>query len=440
MAYEREARRYLAGHNFVLMKTRVWPVVTLLLLLLGYMGYYLCRANFAVVTPLLLKDVDVLGLDKTHIAYIAAFGTLMYTLGKLFNGLLGDFVGGKVMFVLGMAASVIATIYSSTALGFSTLLAGWGANRLAQSAGWGALAKTTAQWFSYRQYGRIMGLLSLSFLFGDSLARLVLGQLLAQGVGWRGIYLYSAAGLGAIAIVTWWLLPTLPERKGVPPGQPNPTNLYGQRGHTPYPTSLRMLLAPYLHKPAFWLVALMSMGLTAMRETINQWSNTYLTEAASLTPALAAQYSALFPFVGGVSALLAGYVTDRHTHGRRGLYILLSMLALAGVYAYLYYTAEQEVGLVPALAALALMGLFMMGPYTFLAGAMALDLGARPGTATAVGMIDGVGYLGSLAVGIGIGTLIQASSWNSGFLLLGAISLLTAVAAWVYWRYHERKA
>ncbi|MBX3102816.1 MAG: MFS transporter [Bacteroidetes bacterium] len=416
---------------------RAWPLITLLLLLLGYMGYYLCRANFAVVTPLLLKEYDLLGLEKTHIAYIAAFGTLMYTVGKVVNGVIGDFVGGKVLFVLGMAISVLATLYSSVALGMTTLLVGWGANRLAQSAGWGAVAKTTALWFSYPQYGRIMGLLSLSFLFGDSLARLFLGYLVNQGYGWRGIYLVSAAGLGGVALLTWWCLPRSPERKRLAPAEPNPRNLYGEQGNREHPRGLRMLLTPYLARPAFWVVAFMSMGLTAMRETINQWSNTYLTEAAGLSPGLAAQYSALFPFVGGVSALLAGYITDRYTRGRRGLYILLCMLSLALVYGCLYFTGGVKVGLFPALTALALMGLLMIGPYTFLAGAMALDLGAKPGSATAVGLIDGAGYLGSLLVGIAIGYLVQDASWSGSFLLMALLSLLTAAAAWVYWRRHE---
>jgi hypothetical protein len=41
----------------------------------------------------------------------------------------------------------------------------------------------------------------------------------------------------------------------------------------------------------------------------------------------------------------------------------------------------------------------MIGPYSYLAGAIALDLGGKAGGATTSGTIDAVGYLGEILAG-----------------------------------------
>ena len=51
-----------------------------------------------------------------------------------------------------------------------------------------------------------------------------------------------------------------------------------------------------------------------------------------------------------------------------------------------------------AMALVALVAFLLIGPYSYLAGAISLDFGGKRGGATACGIIDGVGYLfGSVA-------------------------------------------
>jgi hypothetical protein len=42
------------------------------------------------------------------------------------------------------------------------------------SAGWGGLVKVASHWFSSRRYGTVMAVLSLSFLFGDAIGRIIM--------------------------------------------------------------------------------------------------------------------------------------------------------------------------------------------------------------------------------------------------------------------------
>jgi sugar phosphate permease len=52
--------------------------------------------------------------------------------------------------------------------------------------------RAPSRWFPFRRYGTVMAIISLSFLFGDA-ARRFMGLLLANGLGWRGVFASAAA-------------------------------------------------------------------------------------------------------------------------------------------------------------------------------------------------------------------------------------------------------
>ena len=106
---------------------------------------------------------------------VVSFGVLAYAIGKFFAGGLADFLGGRRNYLGGMLGSIGFTILF--ALGGSIplfTLASVG-NRFVQSFGWGGMIKITSRWFPHTSYGRVMGFISLSFLFGDALARKFMG-------------------------------------------------------------------------------------------------------------------------------------------------------------------------------------------------------------------------------------------------------------------------
>lgn len=413
--------------------SRQW--VTIASLATGYAGYYFCRSNFSLATPFLLEEFGGAGLDKETIGMIASTGILFYAVGKLFNGVLCDFVGGRRVFLWGMLGSILATVFFGLGSGVAVFLVAWSANRLIQSMGWGALVKVTSNWFSFRQYGTVMGFLSLSFLFGDAIARLFLGTLLDFGLGWRVMYFAAAGVLGLVALVNFMLLREKPEDDDAV-GEINPLNVYGDKGGEDRPSSLFDLLVPFLSKPSFWLVMVMSVGLTLIRESFNFWTPTYLTETGGLSAAAAGTVSLFFPLFGGVSVLLAGYASDKWAKGKRASVMIPALVLLVPV--LFGMGLWQTSGAVMPVVLVSLSALLLIGPYSYLAGAISLDLGGKRGSATAAGLIDSAGYFGGLLSGYGIGSLAQHYGWNTVFMALGGVGLVTAIAAVVYWVAYER--
>ncbi|MBO2011316.1 MFS transporter [Hymenobacter negativus] len=412
-----------------------WQLRTAAGLFVGYSAYYLCRSNLAVAAPLLIREFGSQGLNKEVMGQIASVGVLFYAAGKVVNGVLGDFLGGKKIFLLGMVGAVAATVAFGLGQGVAVFFVAWALNRLVQAMGWAGLVKITAHWFSYRSYGKIMGLLSLSYLVGDIAAKLLLGQLLVLGMGWRGLFGVAAAILALVALANWFTLASTPASVGLTAPPSNPDSLFEAGLAAKQPASLGALLGPYFRSPAFLLLLVLSFGLTALREAFSFWVPTYLVEAAHLSESAASQYSALYSAFGMLSILGAGYLSDTWLRGQRGPLLLAACLGLVPV---LVLMAQPTSGGLLPLVLISLVGLLLLGPYSFLAGAMALDAGGRQGAATAAGLVDAVGYVGGTGALWLTGRLAEHQGWSGAFLALAALAAATAVAALVFYSTQER--
>lgn len=64
----------LAAHPSVRKRLSKWQTITLVTLITGYAGYYVCRSNLSVVTVLILKEFASHGMTKVHIGQITTLG------------------------------------------------------------------------------------------------------------------------------------------------------------------------------------------------------------------------------------------------------------------------------------------------------------------------------------------------------------------------------
>ncbi len=413
-----------------------WHLATIALLGVGYSGYYFCRSNLSVVLPDLIHDLAHHGITaneaQVRLGFIASAGTVAYAAGKFICGSMADMFGGRRNFLGGMAGSILFTLVFVLSGGFPLFTLAWVGNRLFQSAGWVGLVKVSSRWFSYSTYGTVMAVLSLSFLFGDAACRWVMSQLMAHGVGWRGVFLAGAGSLGALLVANLIFLRETPEERGLPSPEANPLNVYGADGEhkdKKHP-GLKAILRPLMTSFPFWLVCLLSLGTTLLRETFNFWTPTYFVQFVGLTSSQAAARSALFPLFGGISVLLAGVVSDKLGLNGRNLVLVFGMAASTACLVVLARTPGHASQWTPVVL-VTLVGFLLLGPYSYLAGAMSLDFGGKRGSATAAGIIDGVGYLAGWLSGDTVARITVAFGWKNAFLSLAGVALLTALVALV---------
>jgi OPA family glycerol-3-phosphate transporter-like MFS transporter len=312
----------------------------------------------------------------------------------------------------------------------------WFANRLTQSVAWAGLIKVSSKWFDFSSYGTIIGILSISYLIGDAVARQWMGVLIQQGLGWRALFYLAAAVAGVMLIANLWLLRESRHDAGFAEAAPNPLNLFAA-SEAP-PSSLRTLLVPLLRSRAFITVCLLSLGCTIIRETFNNWNPVYLHEHLGYSMSRAASFSAVFTAVGALSVIASGWLSDRVGVNGRALLLFLGLAATAAVLLALMFTPAHPGSLLP-LFAIGAIAFTLLGPYSYLGGAFALDFGGKQASAASSGIIDGIGYLGAVAAGFGAARVSVAFGWQRVFTVLAGVSVLAALAA-AYLCYLSSKA
>jgi OPA family glycerol-3-phosphate transporter-like MFS transporter len=267
-----------------------------LLLFVGYSGYYLCRSNLSVITPLLLDEMAAGGQDRkaafVQLSSVVSWGILAYAIGKFIFGATGDLLGGRRNFLGGMSGAVLFTVLFATGGGFPVFTVAWMGNRFVQASGWPGLVKIGGRWFDYRWHGSAMGILSLSYLFGDAAARKFMAELLRHNIGWRGVFFITAAVLAGFLILCFLFLKESPAAIGARESEASPTNVYGDKEAPGF----LAIVTPLLRSLAFWYVCLLSLATTFLREAFGNWTPEYFKTALHFTAADAASWSAGFRF------------------------------------------------------------------------------------------------------------------------------------------------
>ena len=374
-------------------------VVTLATLTVGYAGYYLCRSDLSLVAPLLP--------DRDWVGRTAAIGIVAYALGKAGTGWIADRIGSRATFLFGAWISALVTVGCAQLGREHPPVLLWCINLLAQSAGWAAAVRMLGEWFVPAQYGRAISVLSLSYLFGDALVRWALGALMTPTTAWQTVFTTAGVALAATTAVAFGLLgeSTLP--------QP-----------APHPATPEVAPPPraWILQPAFWCAAGCAFGLTLIRETLTFWAPALLRELGGMDTRQAAQWSALFPLLGGVSVLLIGLVGARLATPTRNR-VLIAMLAGATV-----VLALLSFGVAPGQTrllqwALGAVAVLLIAPYAILLGLFPLELGTVRRSGSLAGILDAIGYSGAVASGAWIGGLATRAGWPA------ALQVLTVAAA-----------
>lgn len=418
---------------------------TFFALLVGYMGYYLCRQNFsAAFEPM----KGALGIDAETFGAISSAGTLIYAFGKITTGSLADARGGRAIFLIGLFGSVAASCLFGVSSVVPLFFVAWGINRLFQSMGWGGLVTVLSRWYPKKQYGTAMGLMTISYQFGSVVATLFAGWLLLMGAGWRGLFLWPALLLAAIGIGVHFFLADSPRDVGhqlpldeeiVAPMIIAGKTAEDEKAQAGPETFALARFRILLTQPLFLIMCLLSAILTFLRETFSTWMPAYFFEMGA-TGSVAAFKSAIFPLLGCLGTLAAGWLSDRYLKGSRVPVLTASLAALTLCLLGLQHLLPLSALLpfvgrdVLAVTLVGATGFFLLAPYSMVGGGVvALDFGGRKMAGTAAGLLDGLGYAAAATAGCGVGRMVKVGGWSLAYSLmawLGAGSVLLCVLLW----------
>lgn len=410
-----------------------WRVSTFWVMLLGYVGYYLCRGNLSVAAPLLSREF---GYSNTELGIIFTFSEMAYAFGKFTTGPWADKIGGRRIFLTGMAGAIffnLLFVQFSTLFMFALV---WSLCRFFLSMGWGGIIKTIGAWYEPEKNGRIMGLISINFQSGAAIASIFCGFLLSWGSDWQGLFIYPAAVVSVIWI--WSFLSSRESPQSVFPrirfGQNASTrkSMAGFEAQHHEQVSVREILKTLFSLRIFRQLLVFSFIIHMLRSIFMFWTPKFLVDMGMGTTS-AAFNSAVFPILGIIGTVLLGWYTDHYA--KNGDRAKMMWIMLTGLVASLF-----AIGLlVPSrleyqgwiVIFIGMSGFFMYGPYSMSAGCLSLDIAGSRGAGSCTGMIDGIGYIGGAVAAWATGVLADKLGWAQVFYLLAALSLVCVWAAYI---------
>lgn len=384
----------------------------------SYASYYATRKNLSVVKSRLDDEfhIGVGWLGAIDTAYLVA-----YAAGQFLNGALGDRFGARRLIASGMLLSAgMSAIFGASSSAWLFLIA-FGANGVFQATGWPNNVKTMGNWFGRGARGRIMGIWSTNYQLGGLVATAAAAYLLTH-FGWRSAFFVPAAWTAGIGVLVLLLLVEKPQPKdaglGAPQSSCDPVASTTHPGRSPFGVMIRL--------PALWILGGSYFGLKLIRYSLLFWLPFFLTRQLGYEPGTAGYLSTAFEAGGIAGALAVGWAADRWFVANPLRIVVPVLLGLAG--AFLALRAVAPLGAAGVVASLAAIGFLLFGPDTLISGAAAQNLGGGRATASAAGIINGIGSMGAVCQGFLTATIAEAWGWDALFLVFVAVSVVSAAA------------
>lgn len=381
---------------------------------LTYASLYMGRYNFNVYRN---HARELHGLTDAQVGLIATVGFWVYATSLLVNGPLAEKIGGRRAILIGVGGASLLNLAialflrgpandGNVVLGLSLL---YGANMYFQSFGAISVVKVNSAWFHWRERGLIGGVFGSMISLGYFLA-LGIGGLIYANLPYWALFLVPSGVLAAMLLVDLVLVRDRPGTAGLADFDTGDEAQHG--GKADGELTFREVVGRVLRHPVLQVLAVAEFCTGVVRQGLLLHYGRFLAQVHHVTEKATPgryQIASIGITVGGIlGALLCGILSDRVFGSRRA------------PVAFLFY-----IGQVVALVALGLAGssyaavvlvgfacMWIFGVHGMLSGTASMDFGGKRAAATAAGLLDGVQYLGSGLVGVGLGALLDRYHWS----------------------------
>lgn len=405
---------------------------------LAYASLYFGRYNLTVAKSALGDEV----MSKADFGWIFAVGAWVYALSFLVNGPLTDKIGGRRTMLIGVLGALVMNflmgmvLYGNAALGWelpivSTFVFLYALNMYFQSFGAVAIVTVKAPWFHIRERGNfstIFGIiisLGIYFAFDWGFAVVqatranVAGEIswVASSVRW--IFGTGGAGVNenwwiffvpAVMMGVFWLcmllwLKDTPSQAGFEDFDTGEGRLSAGGGREP----IKTVFAKIITHPVLMVVCMIEFCSGILRNGIMQWYPIMAKEVGFYkTFYITKNWGLVLLLCGVVGATLTGWASDRFFQSRRApmagiLYVIMGVAC-----AVMAVTLGSGLW-IPAIMTLAL-SMSVIGVHGILSGTATADFAGTRNTGAAVGIVDGMVYLGTGLQSIVIGSLVPTGA------------------------------
>ena len=384
---------------------------------------YIDRSVFGVVAPMIREQFDIGDADY---GLITSGFLLAYGIGQLISGPLIDRLGTKRAFSVAAVFWSVATILHALGRGLWSFFALRILLGLAEAANFPAASKAVAQWFPANERSTAVAI----FMLGAGLGAIITPPLTVwtlQTLGWQWAFIIPGS-LGLVWVFLWQRWYHLPETH--PTIEPTEKALIlEQRSNQQSQGSWTALLS----YREFWGILIARVVSDFPFYFFLFWLPQYLIDARGFDLRAIAMFAWLPWVAADLGALTGGslssaLVTRGYTINRaRKTVIWLGAVLVALAVIPAYYTASSALAL--ALICFGLFAIQVKGSVFF---TLPTDLFPADRVATVWGVFGAVGSLGGSLLGLLAGYLIQEAGYESVFLMIASLHLISALLLQVF--------
>ncbi len=417
---------------------RSWQFRIFSLLWTGYASYYLCRVNFAVAQPEILKEFPT--WTAAQIGMIPSVYAAFYAVGQFVNGQLGERFGARRMMTMAMVVAAATNLLFSTTSSYVMMLVLWGLNGYAQSAGWSLVVKTLSNWTTSKRRGTLVGLISTCYQVGNVVSWLLAGLLCDSSLGWRSAFWVPSLILFPMAIVFAVFVRNDPVDAGFAPVRDDLDAPPPKAGEPAVAAVAVSVLRETLANRTLWVLGLGYFCMNSVRYAFMNWAIQYMTDFQGRSIKGSAFTAVALPLIGSVGAVSAGWLSDGFFGKRRAPVCALMLFCLAAVCVTFVYIPEGE--WIFATVMLGLAGFMIYGPDMLMSGAATVDINPRA-AAAATGFTMCMGATGAIFSGAGVGWLkdqMPPGDWSLVFWVLAGLATLSALLMVSIWNARPKTA
>lgn len=365
---------------------------------IAYTCIYIARLNLSMASPA-MREAGL--LTAAQLGFIGSAFSVVYSCGRLFNGILGDRTAPKLLIVAGLVLTGIANLLIGVLPPYVLILALWCVNAFGQSMLWSAMLRTMTDLYGKAQADRKVPILVSSVSVGNILGILFSARLVTW-FGIRAAFLVPGMMTVVMGLLALWLIPGTPNSAGEK--KPFPfRQLFGSR-------DIRRILLP-------------AMFHGAMKDTISLFMAVFFLDRFGVDLAESSWYVLLIPTVGLVGRLL--YPACYRLLGRREHLLSLIGFGLCAVFAVMLCLELPS----PLLAALCLSMIYALVSMinTSILSMFPLRFAKDDLVASVSGITDFATYLGASIASAVFGILIEGGGYVWMFAVWAVISLLSIV-------------
>ena len=167
---------------------------------MAYVGIYVARLNLSMASPEFMTN-DL--LTQEQVGMIGSVFFVVYAIGRIINGYIGDKTSPWIMISTGLLLAGISNICIGFLPPFLGIMVLWGCNAYAQSMLWSSLLKIISEIYSYEKAKKMMSYMITSVAVGNILG-ILLNTAFIQKFGLGYAFIIPGAILLVLCLVIIW--------------------------------------------------------------------------------------------------------------------------------------------------------------------------------------------------------------------------------------------